>query len=1012
MKKIILYILFIFCSLGFKVLYAQNPVKGIITSVIGNPVEGATVLVKSNKQIAITSSDGTFSLNNATIGDMLTITCIGFSKQDIKIKGAGKLFITLLQTTSPLDEVVIQAYGTTTQRKNTGNITTVLSKDIESQPVSNPLAALIGRVPGVIISQSSGVPGSSFNVEIRGRSSLDQSLSQNNPLIVIDGVLFEPGNMPSNRLFSAANNQLAQGGLSPLNSINPSDIASIEVLKDADATAIYGSRGANGVILITTKKGKEGRTELNASVYSGWSNVTRTMDMLNTEQYIQMRKEGYKNDGITPSNNPLDAGYAPDIMLWDTTRYTDFKKLFIGNTALTNDAQLSITGGNALTQFRIGGGYHKETNVFSNDLADIRSSLNFNLNHTSKDGKLTVLLSGGYSNDQNKLISNDLTQYINLPPNLLLRKSEGELNYEEDGVSFATVNNIVNPLAVFEKKVTAVTGNLYGNLQINYRIWQQLIFKTSLSYNNFKIDETGIYPQSSIDPFTAAYIKASSSFANTSTDSWVAEPQLTYAENIGSGILNVLVGGTWQEKKYKANVIQATNFANDLLLANPAAAGTVSTGIDQSIYRYTAIFSRVNYNWQGKYLLNLTFRRDGSSRFGPDRQFANFGAAGAGWIFTDESYFKRHWSFLSFGKLRASYGITGNDQIGDYNYLKLWQNSSTLYQGQPTLSPTKLYNPDFGWETNKKLETAIELGFIKDRIFLSVSGYRQRSSNQLINYSLPRQTGSLSVVMNMPALVENSGLELLLTTKNIAGKQFSWTSSLNATVPRNKLISFPNLASTSYRNIFVEGQPLSVVKGYKYLGVDPNTGLYTFNDINGDGILNTANDYQVLGNLNPKFYGGLTNSIRFRQFQLDFLFEFKKQKGRNYLAQIYNSFPGTVANQPVVVLNRWQPGGNQLDIQKYTAGSNSLAIVAANTQLNNSDGIYGDASYIRLKNTSFAYNLPEPLIHKLKSSSGRIYINGQNLLTITKFQGLDPETQDFYVLPPLRTIVAGVQLTF
>jgi TonB-linked SusC/RagA family outer membrane protein len=1012
MRKFKFYILFISCTFCVQLLHAQNDgVNGTIVSETGMPVAGATIAVQSGKQITTSGLDGKFNLKNIRPDARLVITCIGYTRQEINLQNRTELTITLIQKNSQLDEVVIQAYGTTTQRRNTGNITTVSAKEIAGQPVSNPLAALEGRVPGVIISQTSGVPGSAFNVEIRGRSSLDQSLSQNNPLIVIDGVFFEPGNLPSNQLKSAANNQFGQGGLSPLNSINPGDIESMEVLKDADATAIYGSRGANGVILITTKKGKAGKTGFNASVYSGWSNVTRTMDMLNTQQYVQMRKEAFKNDGITPSANPSDPGFAPDIMLWDTTRYTNFKKLFLGNTAHTTDVQTSLTGGNTMTQFQIGGGFHRETNVFSNDLADARATLHFSLNHTSENKKFTAVFSGGYSNDKNRLISTDLTQYINLPPNLLLYGPNGNLNWQESGVSYATVNNIINPLAIFQQKNSSVTENLYSNLQLNYKLWEQLVFKVSLSYNNFKTDEVALYPQSSIDPYVASYTLASSAFANTSTDSWIAEPQLTYSHNISKGVLSILLGGTWQEKKYKSNVIQATNFTNDLLLNNPAAAGTVSADIEQSLYHYTAVFGRINYNWQDKYIVNATFRRDGSSRFGPNNQFANFGAVGAGWIFSDEPFIANAFPFLSFGKLRSSYGITGNDQIGDYNYLKLWQNNSTLYQGLPTLSPTKLYNPDFGWETNKKLEAAIELGFLRDRIFISASAYRQRSSNQLINFSLPRQTGFSNVVMNLPALVQNSGLELVIATKNFTGNKFKWTSSLNATLPRNKLISFPNLALTSYKNTFVEGQPLSVIKGYKYTGVDPQTGLYTFQDVNKDGNLNSA-DYQVLGNLNPTFYGGLLNTITLHQFQLDFLFEFKKQKGRNYLAQLYNSLPGTVANQPVIVLDRWQHPGDVAGIQQFTAGNNQAAIIAANTQLNNSDGIYGDASYIRLKNVSFSYNLPLSLTRKLKLSASKIYISAQNLLTITKYKGLDPETQNFYVLPPLRTIAMGIQLSF
>jgi len=699
-------------------------------------------------------------------------------------------------------------------------------------------------------------------------------------------------------------------------------------------------------------------------------------------------------------------------MVWDTTRYTDFKKLLIGNIAHTIDAQLFMSGGNQLTQFLIGGGFHRETNVFSKNLNDTRGSAHFSINHNSEKKKLNVAFSGGYSNDKNQLISTDLTQYINMIPNLQLYNADGSLSWEQDGVSYATVNNFINPLSVLFEKNTSITENLYSNLQVFYKILPSLTFKTSMGYNTFKNDEVAIVPGTAIDPYTRAWITPSSSFANASTNSWSVEPQLNYLKNIGQGKLNVLVGGTLQEKKYEGNVIQASRFSNDLLLDNPAAAGFVTAEASQTLYHYEALFGRINYDLKDKYLMNVTFRRDGSSRFGPDKQFANFGAVGVGWIFNEEPFIKNKFSFLSFGKLRASYGITGNDQIGDYNFMNLWSNASTTYQGTPTLLPDKLYNPALGWETNKKMEIAIELGFLKDKILLSTSYYNNRSSNQLVNYPLPNQAGYNSVVMNLPALVQNSGIELVISTKNIIRKNFSWTTSINATVPQNKLISFPGLALTSYEGTLIVGQPLSVINRYKYLGVDPKTGVYTFDDTNGDGKLTPA-DYQVLGNLNPKIYGGLVNTINYHNIQLVFLFEFKKQIGKNYLSQFYNTPPGFISNQPEIVLKRWQKPGDISDVQQFIATYSSRpAYLATNTQLNVSNGIYSDASYIRLKNVSLSYNLPDILLSKLKISSIKVYINAQNLLTITKYVGLDPETQNMYVLPPLKTIVAGIQLTF
>jgi len=1013
MKLLYLSLLLLFIKPGNAFSQALN-LKGKVVTETGQPISGATVTATSGavKKVTETSGDGTFQLPAISASALLQVTHVGFEPVNVAVANRPMVTLTLKEKNGAMDEVIIQAYGTTTKRLSTGNITKVSAQEIETQPVSNPLAALEGRVPGVIISQSSGVPGSSFNVEIRGRTSLDQSLSKNDPLFVIDGVFFEPGNQPANQLRSAANDNFGNGGLSPLASINPSDIESIEILKDADATAIYGSRGANGVVLITTKKGKAGAAKITASVYAGASKPTRTETLLNTQQYVQMRLEGFKNDGVTPSPNPPDRGYAPDIMLWDTTRYTDLKKLLIGNTAHTTDAQLSLSGGSPLTQFLISGGYHKETNVFSNSLADTRASAHFGINHSSENRKLTVAFSGGYSNDKNQLVSTDLTQYIYLPPNLRLYNDDGSLSWKENGVSYHTVNNIINPLSVLLKRNTSIIENLYGNLLVSYRIFSSITFKTSLSYNTFKNDEVYLIPSTAIDPYTSAYNFPSASFANSSTNSWIIEPQLNYIKNILHGKLDVLIGGTFQEKAYKGIETDASQYSNDLLLNNPAAASIVIAQNSEVLYHYEAVFGRINYNLKDRYLLNATFRRDGSSRFGPGRQFANFGAIGAGWIFSGETFFKDKLPFISFGKLRMSYGITGNDQIGDYSFLNLWTSGDDTYQGAQTLLPSKLYNPDLKWETNKKLEGAVELGFFKDKLLLSASYYRNRSSNQLISYPLPTQTGSQNIVANLPALVQNSGWELVVTSKNITSSKFNWTTSLNLTLPRNKLISFPGLASTVYRDIYVEGQPLSLIKKYKYLGVDPATGIYKFDDVNKDGQFTPA-DYQVLGNLVPRFYGGLVNSISYHNFQLEFLFEFKKQTGKNYLAQFFNNYPGFISNQPDIVLNRWQQPGDMAEIQQFIASyTNYPALRASNVLLPNSNGLYGDASYIRLKNVSVAYNVPAGILKKLKISGIRAYINAQNLLTITKYKGLDPETQNMYVLPPLKTIAAGIQITF
>jgi TonB-linked SusC/RagA family outer membrane protein len=982
-------------------------VTGQVVNDIGLPLQGATIKVKDRDIQTITDDQGNYTIEVEDNNAVLQVSYIGYLSKEVPVSKA-KL-ITLIRNESRLDEVQVIAYGTTTRRLNTGSVSTIKAADIETQPVSNPLAALQGRLPGLMITQSSGVSGASFKVQIRGQSSLDLALSKNDPLFIIDGVPFEAGNGVTNQVLSAANNpvSVSSGGLSPFNTINPQDIESIDVLKDADATSIYGSRGANGVIMITTKKGLAGTTKFNVNVYSGISRVGKTMDMLGLGQYLAMRKEAFANDKLIPASEPSDPGYAPDIMSWDTTRYTDFKKLLIGKIAYSTNMQASVSGGSVNTQFRIGGNYHKETSVFAGNFSDNIASLNFNLNHSAANKKFNLQLSGFYSHDNNKLPRTDLTKYINLPPNLRLYDGSGKLAWDEVGVTFASLN-LTNPLAGLKNEYNSINENLSGNLNLSYKILSGLSARLNLGYNTFTTSEKGLNPSASIDPNSADL--PSASFASSANRNWIVVPQVEYNRGLLHGKLNLIIGGTFQEKTGSSNSMDGTNYASDLLLNSIDAAGNIAASNEQLQYRYAAFFGRVTYNYQYKYIANISARRDGSSRFGPDRQWANFMAVGLAWIFTNEAFFKDHLQFVSFGKLRGSYGTTGNDQIGDYKFLNLWRNTSQPYTGIPGLFPSSLYNPDYNWEVNKKLEAAIDLGFINDRFLLSLAYYRNHCSNQLIRYVLPGQTGFTNVVRNFPGLVRNSGLEVTVTTRNLNAKDWKWTTSFNVSVPSNKLVSFPGLASSSYKNNYVEGKSLSIIRAYKYLGIDPHTGLYTFEDFDGDGVIFNG-DQQYFGNRDPKFYGGIQNNISFKNFDLSFFLQFTKQLGSNYISQLASGRPGTLINQPSVVLNRWRSPGDQTDVQQFSAvfdGPN----YTANTLLSLSNGAYTDASFIKLKNVSLGYRLPRAWMDKFKVASCRIYLEMQNLLTITSYKGADPETQNFYALPPLKTVVAGVQLNF
>jgi hypothetical protein len=458
----------------------------------------------------------------------------------------------------------------------------------------------------------------------------------------------------------------------------------------------------------------------------------------------------------------------------------------------------------------------------------------------------------------------------------------------------------------------------------------------------------------------------------------------------------------------------ATDFPSDDQLRDRSAAGKLSTEELNTEYKYGGVFARLSGNLHDTYIINLTGRTDGSSRFGPGKQVGKFWAAGAGWIFSNETFIKDNISFLSYGKLRGSYGITGNDQIGDYKYLDQWQRVSFNYLGNSGIVPVQLADSNYSWEVNRKLEVALDLGMLKDHLMLSAAWYRNITGNQLIAYTLPAITGfNKYAAKNSPALVQNSGWELMLQTRNKPGRYFQWNSSVSVSIPRNKLLSFPNLNNSTYASSLVRGQSLSVLKGLTYTGVDATTGLFTFLDRDKNGSISYPNDYQVMGNLGPKWYGGIQNDLQYKGWQLSFFLEYRNQTAYNYLYSIYSTTsPGTMlTNQPVTVLDRWQQTMHQGALQQFTTGANSAANDAIGKFIQSS-GVIDDASFWRLRNIEFSYTLPCGWLRKMCLKKSRVYIQAQNLFTITRYKGVDPETQNILALPPLRTIVAGVQITF
>lgn len=976
-------------------LQFSDPVNGKITGDGGQPLPGATILVKGTASSVITGTDGTFTIP-VKENDVLTIRFIGYQPRDIRItkemitRGSlGNIALTIQSSELKNVEVIGTTYWSVTKEKSTASITKINAREIERQPVTSPLMALQGRVPGLEITPQNGVPGSAPVIRVRGQNSVNPL--QGYPLYIVDGVPID------SKPLQSGSNSLASLGFDPLSNISISNIESIEVLKDADATAIYGSRGANGVIIITTKRSKPGKSSLTASVYTGMSRIANREKLMNTEQYLEMRREAFSNDGLTPGDLDFDVNGA-----WGQHKYTDWQKALLGNKGGFLDAQAQFSGGSMQTNYRLNVGYRKEEVVYPGDFGYHNTSVGFNLHHRSEDSRFNLSLSANYGANKNRLF-NDLNfvgTALTLAPNAPdLRNSDGTINWEFVslyGGTYSYPSFRANPLANLLRTHHTQAGNLIANAAISYEIIPGLTAKVNTGFTDLNGEEVILDPIAAQAPDIRPYVTGSSTFGTNKRQNWIVEPQLTYQFKTGYHQLNLFAGGTIQENIAVYKSLMAGGYTSDALLMNVNAAAYADYAANQNArYRYISFIARVGYDYMDKLLLNLTARRDGSSRFGPGRQFGNFGAVGAGYIFTKESFIENALPFLSFGKIRASYGITGSDQIGDYEFYERFGVTPQPYYGSPGIYPVALFNSTLAWEETKKLEFALQLGFLRDRIHLEASVYRNRSANQLLAYQLPATTGFTSISANLPATVQNKGFELMLGSENIRSGNIRWTSSFNISIPRNKLIAYPDIENSTYRNLYRVGKPLQTQRVYTFKEIDPTTGRAVIMDLNNDGTIDeldlTFNDQLAV----TPFYGGLTNTFQVGRVTASFLLQFRKMSGQ------YNFYPGgnKETNQPVWMLERWQKPGDVTDIPKFTT------VYDPNMDfVSQSDYGYTDASFIRLKTLEATYQFPESLFN------ARITLQAQNLFTLTRYRGFDPETGTS--LPPLKMLSAGVQLKF
>ncbi|MDR6783515.1 SusC/RagA family TonB-linked outer membrane protein [Pedobacter africanus] len=992
--------------------FAKDAVHGFVYNTQGRGLANANVIIKRSRKGATTDAQGKFVLEDVRTNDTLNISYIGYIRQEVPVAMKTEFNIYMKEAENELDAVMVQAYGTTTKRLSVGEITQISGAELAKQPVTNVLLALKGMVPGMVVTPTTGFSGAPVKVEIRGRNSVADVPSD--PLYVIDGV---PIVIPSLGLAYAGNynsgsSGLIQAGLSfsggqsPLYGLSMQDIESVSILSDAAATARYGARAGNGVILITTKKGKPGATQFDINVDRSVNKAIGHWKMLNTEQYLAMRREALRNDGFAPSI----AG-SPDLTIWDSSRNIDWQKELWQANSATN-VSTSLSGGNNIINFRLFGSYSsvQDISALSDQNKNKTAGMGLNLGYRSLNQKLTVSVNVQYryTNNNQVAVGGTPTLAPNLPP---IFDEKGSLNYgpfnEPGSVAYFPFQSILTP-------GTASTYSLTSGLNMGYRIIKGLEFSLNLGYNNSSAKTKTVQPIAAQNPIE--FPLGLAIFGNNEIFSYNVNPILTYSAYIGKGTLGISIAGVLNNATSSGYTLMGAGYKGDELLKsiNNAPLKTVTHKSAQSAF--TDVNGSINYNWKSKYIIQFNGNRSGSSAFGPGRRFGNFWSAGANWFPLEEKWLKGVApGWISLIKLSGNYGVTGRAG-GDYLYLSAWSSgplnrSYYNYNGNLPLVPVHAVNQDYRWETVKNLSGSLTLGFLEDKLNLGITIYRKNCDNQLSGLPTPEFTGFASVQGNLNANVRNVGTTATLNANIINTKDFSWSASFNISRNRNKLLSYPGIEYSGNYSRFKIGYPLNTDYLLHYLGIDQQTGKRAFQDYNNDGKIgaaafNTApgtgaDDRYVTIDKDPRFDGGAGTDLRYKNFSLGLRFHFKKQM----MLRSYTKTPGDIENAPLSVLtNVWRKPGDIAAMPAFTTLGNFDNLFTS------SDGGYTDGSFLRLNNISAGYSLPDKLARKLGVKGLNFGVNIENIFTLTNYDGIDPE-MPFGNFPQPRTFNGRLAIT-
>ncbi len=1004
MKQVIYLLVWLSWALPTQTSHAQtSTLTGVVreaNSQSGLP--GVTIAVKGTNRGTTTDADGRFSLalpdgNQA----LLIISAIGYATQEIKSTG-NSLTIELQPDVKQLSEVVVTGYTEQSRKTLTSAISSVKGADLKELPVASPDQLLQGRTTGVQVQANSGVPGGGIFIRVRGTNSVNAS---NDPLYVVDGVFINNTNL----IATGLGNQVPSN---PLADLNPADIDRIEILKDANATAIYGSRGANGVVIITTKRGESGsKTRLNFDTYQGWSKAAKTYEIVTGPQLAQLENERFLNDGGSPANVPYRSIASGGLGLpEEQLTYDRISDLFL--TARTSNYQLSAMGGNDKTQFYIGGGYFRQESIVRPTNFD-RFSLRINLDN-SVNNKLKIGTSTTLARTQRNVSSND-----NNPGGVINSALYPRSNlpvFNTDG-SYAKYGNFDNHLALIDNlNNNAVGTRIISNVFGEYNFSPALTLRSSWS-----IDFNDAYENNYNNTLLLAGQPRGTATSYLSRDiTLLNEQTLTYRRTFADQhTVQVLVGNTIQQNTFQRTSLSGQQFpSNDLQTIASSATQTGSSTKSQA--GLVSFFGKANYSFRDRYSLDASLRGDASSRFGASKRWGYFPSVGAGWRLSEESFVQALNVFDEL-KLRASIGLTGNQAgISDFASLGLWQGGAN-YLDLPGTAPLQLANPNLSWETTRQWNVGLDIALLKKRLFLDLNYYDKYTSGLLLNVPVPRKLGYSSVVQNFGA-VSNRGFEAQITADWFNRPDFKWSSSFNISRNVNRIDKLAAPITTGSRDIFrlQEGASLYSFWLYHQTRVNPETGDAEYQDVNNDGTITVA-DRQLVGNAWPAFFGGFTNTVSYKGFDLGLNLYFEKGAKIMNMNRFFLVHGGTQRNIGYFPeqLDRWQTTGDQTSVPRLTTDPNSNNYGGVVQNL--SDRYLEDGSFLRLRTVSVGYTLPRALLSRIRVNSLRVYVQATNLLTITPYSGLDPEVNsqsnvantknfDWATVPQPRTWQVGLSL--